>query len=174
MFRRTIWKSSPSLISFNFSLREPSSGNNTKMSWTWMLPSCTEYIILNQRLCSSDRRMKPLSQGPTHTCARPIASNSQQSIVMFHSVLMEPRLRASSGSQLLSCGTHHVTYYQVVYLSRDTFPIIPFAHTVAAVLLPVASAPPSPQHPPVGSNRGGLQVFAHHSHHSCVIIWGSG
>ena len=26
-----------------------------------------------------------------------------------------------------------------------------------------------PQHPPVGSD-GGLQVFAHHSHHSCVIV----
>ena len=59
----------------------------------------------------------------------------------------------------------------MVYLSKEKFPIIPFARTAAAVLLPAASAPPPPHHPPVGSDRG-LQVFAHHSHHSCVIIWG--
>ena len=99
--------------------------------------------------------------------------------------VMERRLRATSGSQLELRCSNHVTYTmwhtslsttiynthppdQVLYLSRDKLPIIPFARTAAAVVLPVASAPPPPQHPPVGSST----LFAHRSHHSCVIIWG--
>ena len=101
---------------------------------------------------------------------------------------MERHRRATSGSQLeLRCSKHvtHIMWHtslcttiynthpphQAVYLRIETFPIIPFARTAAAVLLPVASAPPPAQHPPVGSD-GRLQVFAHHSHHSCVIMRG--
>ena len=42
--------------------------------------------------------------------------------------------------------------YQVVYLTRETFPIIPFARTAAAVWLPVQPLH-HPQHPPLGSNQ---------------------
>ena len=87
--------------------------------------------------------------------------------------------KGSDASELVEAANSscHVTYltlhnHLLVYLSREKFPIIPFARTAAAVLLPAASAPQPPQHPPVGS-KGGLQVFAHPSHHSCVVLWGS-
>ena len=66
------------------------------------------------------------------------------------------------------------TYQPIMTWLHVSCNCVPLGPTAASVLLPVASAPPPPQHPPVGSDWGGLQVFAHPSHDIYVIISGGG
>ena len=154
---------------------------------TWIHPTSQNkspgYSFPQIRVCSAMHRHNKNISTSTGSTIAPLWCSKRFSVLSANGATAPSEFR----QQLQLCCANHGTYimwhtslsttiyntcppYQMVYLSREKFPIIPFGRTAAAVLLPVASAPPPPPHPPVGSD-GGWQVFAHHSHHSFVIIW---